>query len=442
VGTGDPITHVDCASPCKRIELTRQALAQGIAAIGGVGQGKTFLCSKILQNMKVPYKLLTFAPKTDLVKYLPHKEVLFVPRAPPNVGRTFKWNIFLEAYLAERVFRLMPAEQVFLEFFSSLARGDERTGNWVRLAAQIIAGVALYLYRRARLVIGVGSHPADYLPTNQELLEMLMSRDDIVARAYDYLLSEKRPEYAPILAALESYLRAPRGTEMASSYETTISMVLMHLTGTGFANDGRDAFLLLRPDMKKYELEEIDAVYLYLADLSEGLKSAISAMIQTALRLLFKSYETERMDVPLIVFLDDFSTIPFIPILADLPNIGRAVGMWTMVTGQYVKQLTDYGGKYILGAFGVQFYFPTADAETRKHVAEIIAALEPKLGLLRRAGAEDVAKAGRVDASVAELETGTAYMVLAAALGGGKRSVAKVRLYRTKPSFFDLLKRL
>ncbi|MGC9119663.1 MAG: hypothetical protein ACP5I3_11870, partial [Thermoproteus sp.] len=124
-----------------RLFIHQTALAGGIAAVGAPGTGKTVLVSRIvssaMERLKPPPKLLVFAPKADLAEYLHLEErtVRFWPAAPSKES-LFKWNVFLEAYLAERA-GVADAGRVFAKFFGALRPQEGQNRGWLEIGTSL-----------------------------------------------------------------------------------------------------------------------------------------------------------------------------------------------------------------------------------------------------------------------------------------------------------------
>ncbi|MGC9119714.1 MAG: TraM recognition domain-containing protein, partial [Thermoproteus sp.] len=294
---------------------------------------------------------------------------------------------------------------------------------------------AWWVYQnKVKVLPGVSNNIADYLPNNADLVELLVDQQRLKAALQSLDLSSVPESLKPSVGAARQFLTMPPFGDVWASYGTAISMVISTWShAIEASHDG--AFLALSDRVRKAvggRLPELDGVYIWLPELGDETRATAAALIHLALDLNFQlRSKAKGGETPLLVLLDDFGAIHYIPALADLPNLGRAVGMWTIVTAQSIRQLAEYGPekKNLVTAFNTVFAFSVADADTAEYIARRIAVLEPRTGLLdRRPVAEKMASAGRVDASIMDIPAGSAIVITSRPIWKS-RNVALIRLY-------------
>ncbi|MGC9052162.1 TraM recognition domain-containing protein, partial [Pyrobaculum sp.] len=341
------------------------------------------------------------------------------------------------------------------EFFNTFVMQEAEQAAWLTMAARLATLVAYIIYRtEVKILRGVGRSIADYLPGMMRLIEALSDIEavkDIVKRGLAELdKSTVPPSLRGAVGAAENFVKMPPFGDVYNSYVTAMSMIVSRLNTPNVDKSHDGAFLRLsRHAVREAKhLRPLKAVYIWQSDLGTAVRDVATALIQWAIALNFKLRAQLKAngveEPPMIVFLDDFITLGYIEVMAKLPNVGRSVGMWSVVTAQTTKHLTEYGQKKenVLAAYNTVFAFSVTDADSAEYIARRVGVLEPKWKLFDKTPkSEVVARAGRVDGSILDVPPGTA-ILLSSRPVYKSRNVAIVRLYDPRPKPWDKLKEL
>jgi len=377
-----PVTRVDVIGGT--LEFCVSALARGILVVGPPGTGKTEFIKKLIKNMSLPHRLLIFAPKGDLAPLVQERyprSKMYATSGETELPR-FEWNIFKDAYLYSTLGLGRP-ENVFELIAESAAQHmSKEHAGWASIGKALITALLYYVYQiETKITTKPLKSPYEYLPTHEAInkyLEMDVKRlVSTLVEAGD--LFSHNPTLKRLIKQAEDILMTGFGGDVANSYGVTLDMISGIFSAEAFRRRGYDAFLDLYCS-DKY-CGELDAVYIRLSDLGEDEKMRLHAMIHTALGVLFKAASTKPPKYPILTVLDDFVAIGKLKDLANYINIGRGIGLWTVVTTQYVSQLKADEEKALQDAFSTVIAYSAA-GETAEWLSKRIGKLTPKRPLL------------------------------------------------------------
>lgn len=421
--------------------IADDALARGFLALGVPGAGKSYFVSHILRGaLSKGLKALIYAPKDDLARYVGENYKMAYWPAAPGGGSEFQPNLFIDAYYAAR-HKLKHPFLVFHEFLSYASPAEGQNKEWMQYAGNFLSLYFYMVYRSGVKVLPRRSDKiADYLPNHAEVMDRLSERSfdevaDELKAFVESLDAEERRIMAPAASAVRAYYSATYG-DVKSSFSTAFALYMQALMHPYFVKSYDGSIFQLVPSAagSKPGAEELDGIYFWQSDIGNTPNALISAYIQTYITLLFQYRNAVKGDPAILVVLDDFVTIPPIDSLAKLPNIGRAVGLWTVVTAQSLEHL-KYGRSEkvdLAAAFYCILLFNTMSKDLAEFIKERIGSERPKVGLFGRggrSGAELMATVGQIDAAVLNvLKSGTAILMCADQIYKGK-TYAVVRLY-------------
>jgi len=407
-----PITRVDVVGGS--LEFCASALARGILVLGPPGTGKTVFVTNIIKNMELPHRLLVFAAKGDLAQLVRSRypqSKMYASTGNTELER-FVWNVFKEAYIYSRLGLGRP-EQVFEMLAEAAAQHmSKEHAGWAAIGKALITALLYYVYQaRTKVAAKPLPSPYHYLPTHETLNEYLaMDVRSLVSMLVEAsAIFAHNPALRRLVKQAEEILASGFGGDVASSYGVTLDMISGIFSAEAFRAGGYDAFLDLY--CSDVFCGNLDAVYIKLSDLGEDERARLNAMLHTAIGVLFKAASTRPPKRPILTVFDDFVAVGKLRDLANYINIGRGIGLWTVVTTQYVSQLKADEELALQDAFSTVVAY-SVSGETAEWVAKRIGKLAPKRSLFeskKRSVKEEYAQS---DPSIDLLNTPCGFAIL------------------------------
>jgi len=373
-----PVTRVNVIGGT--LEFCASALARGILVIGPPGTGKTVFITNIIKHMELSHKLLIFAPKGDLAQLVRER----YPRAKmyATTGKTelepFKWNIFKDAYIYSKLGLGRPENVFELLAESASQHMSKEHSGWAAIGKALITALLYYVYQvETKVTAKPLESPYKYLPTHADMAKYLeMDVKRLVSTLVEAgEIFAHNPTLKRLVKQAEEILMAGFGGDVANSYGVTLDMISGIFSAEAFRREGHDAFLDLY--CSDAFCGNLDAVYIRLSDLGDEEKMRLNAMIHTAMGVTFKAASTKPPKYPILTVLDDFVAIGKLKDLANYVNIGRGIGLWTIVTTQYVSQLKADEEKALQDAFSTVIAY-SVSGETAEWLSKRIGKLAPK----------------------------------------------------------------